>query len=78
MRQLNTIPIENYLDKARIAAKSGQKIVTLDILEATELANSLAVVMTRISGELDTILQAAMQERPDTQVTQVQMDGGNF
>jgi hypothetical protein len=75
MRQLNTIPIENYLDKARIAAKSGQKIVTLDILEATELANSLAVVMTRISGELDTILQAAMQDRPDTQV---QMDGGNF
>jgi len=75
MRQLNTIPIENYLDKARIAAKSGQKIVTLDILEASELANSLAVVMTRISGELDTILQAAMQDQPDTQV---QMDGGNF
>ena len=44
MKQLNTIPIENYLDKARIAAKSGQRVVTLDILEATELANSLAVV----------------------------------
>jgi hypothetical protein len=75
MKQLNTIPIENYLDKARIAAKSGQRIVTLDILEATELANSLAVVMTRISGELDTILQAAMQNQPDTQVS---MDGGTF
>lgn len=75
MRQLNTIPIENYLDKTRIAAKSGQKIVSLDILEATELANSLAVVMTRISGELDTILQAAVQDKPDTQV---EMDGGAF
>jgi len=75
MKQLNTIPIENYLDKARIAAKSGQRVVTLDLLEATELANSLAVVMTRISGELDTILQAAMQNQPDTQVS---MDGGTF
>jgi hypothetical protein len=75
MKQLNTIPIENYLDKARIAAKSGQRIVTLDILEATELANSLAVVMTRISGELDTILHAAMQNQPDTEVS---MDGGTF
>jgi hypothetical protein len=75
MKQLNTIPIENYLDKARIAAKSGQRVVTLDILEATELANSLAVVMTRISGELDTILQAAMQNQPDTEVS---MDGGTF
>lgn len=75
MKQLNTIPIENYLEKARIAAKSGQRMVTLDILEATELANSLAVVMTRIGGELDTILQAAMQNQPDTQVS---MDGGTF
>jgi hypothetical protein len=75
MKQLNTIPIENYLDKARIAAKSGQRTVTLDILEATELANSLAVVMTRISGELDTILHAAMQNQPDTEVS---MDGGTF
>jgi len=75
MKQLNTIPIENYLEKARIAAKSGQRMVTLDILEATELANSLAIVMTRIGGELDTILQAAMQNQPDTQVS---MDGGTF
>jgi hypothetical protein len=75
MKQLNTIPIENYLDKARIAAKSGQRVVTLDLLEATELANSLAVVMTRISGELDIILQAAMQNQPDTEVS---MDGGTF
>jgi hypothetical protein len=71
MRQLNTIPIENFLDKARIAIKSNQKSVTLDIKEVTDLQNSLAVVMTRLSGELD---QTANNNDPIT----VKMTGGTF
>ena len=71
MRQLNTIPIENFLDKARIAIKSNQKLVTLDIKEVADLQNSLAVVMTRLSGELD---QAASKSEPIT----IKMTGGTF
>lgn len=74
MKQLNTIPIENFLEKARIAQKSGAKVVNLSADEAQQLSDSLAVVMTRLSGELDKILSQASQP----QDLQVSMDGGNF
>jgi hypothetical protein len=71
MRQLNTIPIENFLDKARIAIKSNQRTLTLDIKEVSDLQNSLAIVMTRLSGELD---QNAKNSEPIT----IKMTGGTF
>jgi hypothetical protein len=72
MRQLNTIPIENFLDKARIAIKSNQRSVTLDIKEVSDLQNSLAVVMTRLSGELDQT--TGKNDDP----IQIKMTGGTF
>jgi hypothetical protein len=51
MKNLNTLPIEEFLDKARLAIKSNQKNLTLSIKEVTDLQNSLSVVMTRIAGE---------------------------
>lgn len=74
MKQINTLPIENYLEKARIAKKSGQKTVVLDINEATALSDSLAVVMTRLLGKLEEFIQRPDQE----EVIQVSMDGGGF
>lgn len=74
MKQLNTIPIENYLDKVRIAQKSGQKVVNMPIDEAVALSDSLAIVMTRLTGELDKVLQNASQP----QDLEVKMDGGTF
>lgn len=74
MKQINTLPIENYLEKARIAKKSGQKTVILDINEATALSDSLAVVMTRLLGKLEDFIQRPEQE----EVIQVSMDGGGF
>jgi hypothetical protein len=73
MKQLNTLPIEDFLDRARIAIKSNQKNLTLSIKEATDLQNSLAVVMTRLTGELDQITASAA---PETVV--ISMDGGKF
>ena len=75
MKQLNTIPIENFLDKARIASKSGAKVITLEANEAADLANCLAVVMTRLAGDLDSLIQNAVQAPQDIQVG---MDGGTF
>ena len=69
MKQLNTIPIEDFLDKTKIAIKTNQKVVTLSIKEATDLQNSLAVVMTRLAG------QSSSLEIP---TIQVKMDGGGF
>jgi hypothetical protein len=73
MKQLNTLPIEDFLDKARIAVKGNQKTVTLSIKEAVDLQNSLSVVMTRLAGELD---QIASNAQPNN--VEVKMDGGKF
>ena len=77
MKQINTLPIENYLEKARIANKSGQKTVVLDIKDAVALADSLAVVMTRLSGKLEDII-TELSKPKEEEVISVSMDGGGF
>ena len=71
---LNTLPIELYLEKARIARKSGQKSVNLSIDEASLLEDSLSVVMTRLAGELDKIAISAQGSGDIT----IKMDGGSL
>lgn len=73
MKQLNTIPIEDFLEKARIAIKSNQKTINLTIKEVTDLQNSLSIVMTRLAGDSD--------QSPAVQVVdkfEIKMDGGKF
>jgi hypothetical protein len=74
MKPLNTLPIEDYLNKARIAVKSNQKQLVLDLKDAQALADSLAIVMTRLTGELDKVISQA--QTPES--LQVNMDGGAF
>ena len=74
MKQLNTLPIENFLEKARIAGKSNQKSIILTIDEVKQLEDSLAVVMTRLAGELDAIALNVQQSGDIT----VKMDGGSL
>ena len=74
MKTINTMPIEEFLEKTRIAIKSGQKTVSLTIKEATDLQNSLSVVMTRLTGTLDQIVNSS--RNPST--TKINMDGGGF
>ena len=74
MKQLNTLPIEDFLEKTRIAIKSNQKSLTLTIKEATDLQNSLSIVMTRLSGNLDQMM--SNNQFPDK--IEIKMDGGKF
>lgn len=74
MKQLNTLPIEDYLEKTRIAIKSNQKSVTLTIKEATDLQNSLSIVMTRLLGNLEQHLA----ENQFTDKIEIKVDGGKF
>lgn len=75
MNTINTLPIENLLDKIRIANKTGQKTVVLDIKEAVSAADSLALVMTRLTGKLDAQLAAKNNQQ---EVIQMSLDGGGF
>jgi hypothetical protein len=74
MKQINTLPIEDFLDKARIARKSNQKSLSLTSKEYTDLYDSLASVMTRLSGNLDKI--ASENQFPDK--IEIKVDGGKF
>jgi hypothetical protein len=73
MKQLNTLPIEDFLDRVRVAIKGNQKTVVLSIKDATDLQNSLSVVMTRLSGQLDDIATNNANS-----VVSINMDGGKF
>lgn len=74
MKPLNTLPIENFIEKAKIASKSGQKTLNLDIKDAIALSDSLAMAMTRLAGKLD----EKLSEPSPTEVIEVKMDGGGF
>jgi len=74
MKQINTLPIENFLEKAKIASRTNQKTVNLDIKEAVALSECLALVMTRLVSKLDEQLS---KERPE-EVISVTMDGGSL
>jgi hypothetical protein len=73
MKKLNTLPIEDFLDKARVAIKSNQKSVTLSIKEAADLQNSLSLVMTRLAGNYE---QLASTQTPEK--IEIKVDGGKF
>lgn len=73
MKQLNTLPIEDFLDKARVAIKTNQKTINLTIKEVSDLQNSLSVVMTRLAGELDAIVAQGTTKPPE-----IRIDGGRF
>jgi hypothetical protein len=76
MKPLNTVPIEMFMEKARIAIKSGQKQMNIDIKDVVALNDSLAVAMTRLAGELDKFITNAPKGGDD--VIEVRMDGGSF
>ena len=75
MKPLNTIPIENFLEKARIAQKTNQKNLIIDIKDVQSLAECLSLVMTRLVSNLDEKLQNTQNEPG---LINVNMDGGTF
>jgi len=74
MNNINTGPIENFLEKARIASKNGSKTLILDVKEAQILSECLSVVMTRLVSKLST----EIENKPDNVQITVKMDGGNL
>jgi hypothetical protein len=73
MKHLNVFPIEDFLEKARIAIKTNQKSLNLSIKEVTDLHSSLASVMTRLSGQLDQTAASNQNSK-----VEIKMDGGKF
>ena len=77
MKPINVYPIEDFLEKARIAKKSGQKTLTLTAKEYTDIYDSISMVMTRLTGKLDQTLATIAETKPPDKI-EIKMDGGNF
>jgi hypothetical protein len=72
MKTINTLPILDFLEKARVAIKTNQKNLTLTIKEVTDLQNSISVAMTALSGKLSEEIP-----KSENNIT-VKINGGQF
>ena len=72
---LNTVPIQQFLKQVKSADASQAKEVKLDIQTAKNLAFTLGIVMTRLSEDLEKLLQSS--SKADNETIEVRLDGGN-
>lgn len=72
---INTTAIQQFINQVKSADLGRQREVKLDINQAKALSYTLALVMTRLAGNYEALLQA--QKREDT-VVEVKMDGGSW
>jgi hypothetical protein len=72
---LNTVPIQQFLKQVKSADASQSKEVQLDIQTAKSLAFTLGIVMTRLSEDLEKLLQTS--NNTDDETIEVRLDGGN-
>jgi uncharacterized membrane protein YqhA len=68
MTPINTVIIENFVDKVRIAKKTNKKSVELDIDSAQMLSDTLVKLIIRISSTV----------KVEDEKVSITADGGNF
>lgn len=73
--KINTIAIQQFMNQVRGAELGNQKEIRMDIATAKTLNHTLSLVMTRLAGNYEGLMQSVQRE--DSNV-QVKMDGGNW
>ena len=73
--KINTIAIQNFMNQVRGAELGNQREIRMDIATAKSLSHTLSLVMTRLSGNYEGLLQSVQKAEPEVQV---KMDGGNW
>lgn len=71
---LNTIPIQQFIQVVKSAENSRSNEVRIDINTAKNLAFTLGIVMSRLNGDLEKLLQRNTNAQESIQVN---MDGGS-
>ena len=74
VKPLNTIPLQQFIDKVKIADNSKAIEVKIELKEAKNLAFTLASVMSRLHGDLEKLVD---QSNKTEEVVNITMDGGN-
>ena len=75
--KIQTRPIEDFLGRVRTLRQQGQKQIIIPAAEADRLADSLAQVMTRLTGIQEEIIEA-LKTAQQAQTINIGMDGGDF
>ena len=71
---LNTIPIQQFIQVVKSADNSRSNEVRIDINTAKNLAFTLGIVMSRLNGDLEKLLQSNTNTE---EAIQINMDGGS-
>lgn len=74
--KINTSVIMQFMNQVKGADIANQREVRLDIATAKNLSLTLGLVMTRLAGNYEGLIQE-LQQKEETAVS-VQMDGGNW
>lgn len=75
LEKINTVVLQQFINQVKGADLSNQREIKIDITTAKNLSYTLALVMTRLAGNYETLL--TNQEKDET-VVSVQMDGGSW
>jgi hypothetical protein len=71
--KINTTVLTQFMNQVKAAETANQREIRLDISTAKNITHTLALVMTRLAGNYEGLMQAQTREDP---VVTVQMDGG--
>lgn len=74
--QINTQPIQSFIQQVKAAELSQQKEIKIDIKTAKMLVYSLAEVNAKLLENYDAVLQKVLQNTGES--VNIQMDGGGF
>lgn len=74
--KINTSAIMLFMNQVKAADIANQREVRLDIATAKNLSLTLGLVMTRLAGNYEGLIQEL--QKKDNSVVSVQMDGGSW
>ena len=77
MEPLNTIPIQQYIQQVKSAESSRSREVRMDITTAKNLAYTLGIVMSRLHGDLETLV-SEIDSGGDLSDLEIKVNGGNW
>lgn len=72
--ELNTLPIQQFINAVKGADASKQREIKMDIQTAKRLAFTLGEVMAKMNGELEQLL---LKKQAQEEVIKVELDGGS-
>jgi len=75
--KINTAVLEQFMKTVKGAEAGAQREIRLDITTAKNIRDNLALVMTRLVGNYETLLSSKQPTAVEPNIT-VSMDGGDW